>query len=146
MAIEVDSFDSAGESIPASGSIFNITDATVTKVVNETGKDIYSIVGGHIGCSTSGFVLDAEIIRASLDFDDDHDLLFTARLSAGSLNGESFPSGCVSVAGTGSTVTSNVVPDSSVGGAIEEGSSVSFKIGTADLYFTRSTTEYEKEQ
>lgn len=144
VAIEVDSFDSAGESIPASGSIFNITDATVTKVVNETGKDIYSIVGGHIGCSTSGFVLDAEIIRASLDFDDDHDLLFTARLSAGSLNGESFPSGCVSVAGTGSTVTSNVVPDSSVGGAIEEGSSVSFKIGTADLYFTRSTTEYEK--
>lgn len=32
VAIEVDSFDSAGESIPATGSIFNIMDATVTKV------------------------------------------------------------------------------------------------------------------
>lgn len=144
VAIEVDSFDSAGESIPATGSIFNIMDATVTKVTNEAGKDIYSIVGGKIGCSTSGFVLNADIIRASLDFDENHDLLFTARLSAGTLNGETFPSGCVSVAGTGSTVTSNVVPDSSVGGAIEEGSTISFKIGDADLYFTRSTTEYEK--
>lgn len=144
VAIEVDSFDSAGESIPATGSIFNIMDATVSKVTNEAGKDIYSIVGGKIGCSTSGFVLNANIVRASLDFDENHDLLFTARLSAGTLNEESFPSGCVSVAGIGSTVTSNVVPDSSVGGAIEEGSTISFKIGDADLYFTRSTTEYEK--
>lgn len=144
VAIEVDAFDSAGESTKVSGTIFNLTNSIITMSENELGKDIYSVSGGRIECSTSGFVLSANLIRASLDYDTDKNLLFTARLSNGTLNGQSFPSGCVSISGTASSVTSNVKEDNTVGGAISEGINMSFKVGTADLYFTRSTTEYEQ--
>jgi len=144
VAIEVDAFDSAGESTKVSGTIFNLTNSIITMSENELGKDIYSASGGRIECSTSGFVLSANLIRASLDYDTDKNLLFTARLSGGKLNGQSFPSGCVSISGTASSVTSNVKEDTTVGGAISDGTDMSFKVGTADLYFTRSTTEYEQ--
>lgn len=141
---KVDTYDAAGESVKLSGAIFNITNATVTKVANQFGKDIYSVSGGTISCSTSGFVLQANVVRASLDFDSDSQLLFTARLNKGTFNDTEFPSACISLSGAGSAVTSNAVPDSSVHGAIAEGSTLSFKIGNASLYFTRSTTEYEQ--
>lgn len=144
VAIEVDAFDSAGESQKVSSAIFNATRSTISMVENSNGKEIYSISGGRLECSTTGFVLSAEIVRASLDYDTDKNLLFTARLGNGTLNGTSFPSGCVSVSGTGGSVTSDIKADQEVGGAISNGTNLSFKIGDSDLYFTRSTTEYEK--
>ena len=144
VSIEVDAYDSPGESTRISGATFSMSNAVVTMTENELGKDIYSISGGRIECSYSGFRLSANNIRASLDYDTDKGLLFTARLSGGTLNGESFPRGCLSISGTASSVTSNVQADTSVGGAISDGTAVSFRIGSANLYFTRSTTEYEQ--
>lgn len=144
VSIEVDAYDSAGESTRVSGATFSMSNAVVTMTENEMGKDIYSISGGRIECSYSGFRLSANNIRASLDYDTGKGLLFTARLSGGTLNGESFPSGCLSISGTASSVTSNVQADTSVGGAVSDGTAVSFRVGSANLYFTRSTTEYEQ--
>lgn len=141
---EVANFDAAGESITLSSAIFNIGDAKVTMTENFEGKDIYSISGGTIACSTSGFVLSGNIIRASLDYTTDKKILFTARISNGVFNGKEFPSACISIAGDASAVTSNVRPNTSVGGAISEGSTVQFRLNGADTYFTTSTTEYEQ--
>ena len=141
---EVDTYDASGESMKLSGSIFNITDSKVVLAKNTFGKDIYSASGGTLACSASGFNLSASIIRASLDYTSNKEFLFTARMNEGTLNGEEFPSACISIAGTASAVSSNAIPDSSVQGAISEGTSISFRLGSANLYFTRSTTEYEQ--
>lgn len=141
---EVDTYDAAGESLKLSGSTFNITNSSVVLTKNTFGKDIYSASGGTISCSISGFNLSASVIRASLDYTPSKEFLFTARMSAGVLNGESFPSACISIAGSASSVSSDAIPDSSVQGAIAEGARISFRLGSANLYFTRSTTEYEQ--
>lgn len=141
---EVDTYDAVGESRKLSGSTFNITGSNVVLAKNTLGKDIYSASGGTISCSVSGFNLNAALIRASLDYAPNNEFLFTARMNAGTLNGESFPDACISIAGTASSVSSNAVPNASVNGAILEGTTISFRLGSANLYFTRSTTEYEQ--
>lgn len=141
---EVDTFDATDESVRLNGSIFNITRADVIKVENSFEKDIYSISGGMIACASSDFDLDAKIIRASLDYDEEKNFVFTARLSEGTLNDTKFPNACISISGKANAVTSNVEEDEEVGGVISEGTSLSFRLGESNLYFTRSTTEYEQ--
>lgn len=141
---KVATYDTSGESVKVSGAIFNISRSEVIKVKNNFGKDIYSASGGVLECSTNGFVLRANLIRASLDFDSDNNILFTARVNDGTLNDAEFPNACVSISGTVISVSSNVKAESEINGAISSGSTLQFKINTANLYFTRSTTEYEQ--
>lgn len=141
---KVATYDTSGESVKVSGAIFNISRSEVIKVKNDFGKDIYSASGGVLECSTSGFVLQANLIRASLDFDSEKNILFTARVNDGTLNGTEFPNACVSISGTAISVSSNVKAESEVNGTISSGSTLQFKINAANLYFTRSTTEYEQ--
>ena len=141
---KVATYDTSGESVKVSGAIFNISRSEVINVKNDFGKDIYSVSGGVLECSTSGFVLQANLIRASLDFDNEKNILFTARVNDGTLNGTEFPNACVSISGTAISVSSNVKAESEVNGAISSGSTLQFKINAANLYFTRSTTEYEQ--
>ena len=141
---KVATYDTSGESVKVSGAIFNISRSEVIKVKNDFGKDIYSASGGVLECSTNGFVLRANLIRASLDFDSDNNILFTARVNDGTLNDAEFPNACVSISGTAISVSSNVKAEFEVNGAISAGSTLQFKINTANLYFTRSTTEYEQ--
>lgn len=141
---KVATYDTSGESVKVSGAIFNISRSEVIKVKNNFGKDIYSASGGVLECSTNGFVLRANLIRASLDFDSDNNILFTARVNDGTLNDAEFPNACVSISGTAISVSSNVKAESEINGAISSGSTLQFKINTANLYFTRSTTEYEQ--
>ena len=141
---KVATYDTSGESVKVSGAIFNISRSEVIKVKNDFGKDIYSASGGVLECSTNGFVLRANLIRASLDFDSDNNILFTARVNDGTLNDAEFPNACVSISGTAISVSSNVKAEFEVNGAISSGSTLQFKINTANLYFTRSTTEYEQ--
>ena len=141
---KVATYDTSGESVKVSGAIFNISRSEVIKVKNDFGKDIYSVSGGVLECSTSGFVLQANLIRASLDFDNEKNILFTARVNDGTLNGTEVPNACVSISGTAISVSSNVKAESEVNGAISSGSTLQFKINAANLYFTRSTTEYEQ--
>lgn len=141
---EVATYDAPDESAKVSGTIFNIVNAEVIKVKNTFGKDIYSASGGTIECSTDGFVFKANLIRASLDYDSEKNLLFTARVNSGSLNGDEFPNACISVSGTAAVVSSNAKAETEINGALNSGSTLQFKIDTANLYFTRSTTEYEQ--
>lgn len=141
---KVATYDTSGESVKVYGAIFNISRSEVIKVKNNFGKDIYSASGGVLECSTNGFVLRANLIRASLDFDSDNNILFTARVNDGTLNDAEFPNACVSISGTAISVSSNVKAESEINGAISSGSTLQFKINTANLYFTRSTTEYEQ--
>lgn len=141
---KVATYDTSGESVKVSGAIFNISRSEVIKVKNNFGKDIYSASGGVLECSTNGFVLRANLIRASLDFDSDNNILFTARVNDGTLNDAEFPNACVSISGTAISVSSNVKAESEINGAISSGSTLQFKINIANLYFTRSTTEYEQ--
>ena len=140
----VATYDTSSESVKISGAIFNVSRSEVVKVKNDFGKDIYSASGGVLECSTDGFVLQADLIRASLDFDSDKNILFTARVNNGTLNGTEFPNACVSISGMAIVVSSNVKADTEVGGAVSAGSTLQFKINSANLYFTRSTTEYEQ--
>ena len=145
VAIEVDSFDSAGESLSVSNIIFNIENSFITMSKNEFGKEIYSISGGNIKCETSNLNITANIIRASIDYNADVSLLFTARLQNGSIDSSEFTNGCISLSGTANSLSSDLTHNNEIEGDLFfEGSNVTLNISKADLYFTRSTTEYEQ--
>ena len=136
-------YDSENEIFKLNNAVFIIENSSITKAQTAFDKDIYSAVGGSINCSVAGFNLSATLIRASFNYNPNRELLFTAYMNVGTLNGEEFPSACISIVGTASAVTSNATPNSSVHGAISEGTSISFKLGSANLYFTKGTTEYK---
>lgn len=136
-------YDSENEIFKLNNAVFIIENSSITKAQTTFEKDVYSAVGGSINCSVAGFNLSATLIRASFNYNPNRELLFTAYMNVGVLNGEEFPSACISIVGTASAVTSNATPNSSVHGSISEGTSISFKLGSANLYFTKGTTEYK---
>lgn len=121
-----------------------ITDATVTRVQNTTGKDIYSVVGGLLNMTVDGGMISAKVIRAALECKSDGSYVMTAYLNNGSYQEVGYPSGCISLTGAGCTITSDVVADSDIEGSYKEGTSVNLASATSNLYFTVNATEYAK--
>lgn len=121
-----------------------LTGATVTRVQNTSGKEIYSVTGGLLNMTVDGGTISAKVIRAALECKTDGSYVMTAYLNNGSYQEASYPSGCISLTGTGCTITSDVAADPDIEGSYKEGTSVSLTSATSNLYFTVNATEYAK--
>lgn len=121
------------------GKSVDFFDATISRVTNTQGKEIYDIKGGRV---TSDFI-SAEIVSAAFEKSLDGSFVMTAYLGAGVTDDTKFPKGCFSVTGKVGKITHDLKADTDAPDMLV-GSSLSVGITNGYLYFTRNTSEYEK--
>lgn len=126
---EAKNYDSEDVSRSLSGTTTSITSSRVETVPSGVSSAVYRCEGGNIGV---GSVLSAAVISATAEYTSgtDHAVL-TAYLGPGTINGSSFPNGCLTIVTDGGTASSS-------------SNAVTLSGGSGSLYFTRNTTEYEK--
>ena len=124
---------------PLSNATLSVNDAKITWVTNNSKKDIYDIKGGRLSCSfTNG-----EIIRAAFERSTDNSFVMTAYLGSGTTSDRKYPTACLSLTGTVSSVANDFKPDHMTPD-MKIGTSLSLTIKSGYLYFTLNTSEYEK--
>lgn len=133
VAQEVVSYSEPDNGNNISNMEISIDTAIINHVKNAAGKDIFDISGGiWNGCNVH-----AEIIHMALEVASDNSFVMTGYFGGGTINGKSFPKGCLSV--TGSII--NTQSNAPINGS---GNHLSATIQSGYLYFTRNTSEYEK--
>ena len=131
-----DSYSTDGTTVRGLASIFNLVNLNTpiqeTKYTSD--KTFYSIRGGRIQTSHSSLSLDAEIVRGTLEVNSDNTFVLSLYLNDGKLNNSTTFSGAtLSMTGT---LGANVM---------KSDSALQFKTSTANAYFTRNVTEYQKQ-
>lgn len=111
----------------------NIRGAEISSVAYSSTKTFYSIRNGTLRINHSGFDITAEIIRGTFEYNTDKSVVFSCYLNDGSINGESFESGNISVTGS-AQLRSN------------SSSSLQSTLSSANCYFTKNVTDYEQRQ
>jgi len=129
--------EDAGNSV--SNMRIAISDANITFVTNARNKDIYDIKGGKLASS----VINAEIISAAFEKSRDNSFVMTAYLGAGSTSDRNFPTACLSLTGTVSSVVSDLKADAELPD-LKTGTALTVTVKSGYLYFTLNTSEYEK--
>jgi len=129
--------EDVGNSI--SNKTISISGATISKVTNSQGNEVYDIKGGRV---VSDFI-DAEIISAAFERSSGTSFVMTAYLGGGVSGDSSFPKGCYSITGSVKSVSHDLKADASTPSMLT-GSSLKVVVSSGFLYFTRNTSEYEK--
>lgn len=135
VATNSDSYSTDSTTTRGLASIFNLINLSSLQISEYTSdKTFYSIRGGMIETSHSSFALDAEIVRGTLEVNRDNTFVLSLYLNDGELNNSiTFSGATLSITGS---LSANVM--SSV-------STLQFKTSTANVYFTRDVTEYQKQ-
>lgn len=134
VATNTDSYSTDGTTVRGLASIFNLVSLNeIIKTEYTSDKTFYSVRGGMIETSHSSLALDAEIVRGTLEVNSDNTFVLSLYLNDGKLNNSiTFTSATLSMTGTlGASVMSSA-------------SALQFKTSTANAYFTRNVTEYQK--
>ena len=135
VATNTDSYSTDGTMVRDLSSIFNLINLTdLQKTEYSSDKTFYSIRGGMIETSHADFVLSAEIVRGTLEVNSDSTFVLSLYLNSGKLNS--------STTFTGATLS---MTGSLSSGVVTAASSLQFKTLTANVYFTRNVTEYQKQ-
>lgn len=135
VATNTDSYSTDGTTARDLSSIFNLINLTDLKKTEYTSdKTFYSIRGGMIETSHTDLVLDAEIVRGTLEVNSDSTFVLSLYLNSGTLNN--------STTFTGATLSMTGTLSYSV---MTTTSSLQFKTLTANVYFTRDVTDYQKQ-
>lgn len=114
-------------------SIFNLTRCnTVTKTTYAGDITFYTVRGGIIEENSSALKLKADVVSGTLQVNNDKTFVMSLYLSEGSVNGDTFPSGTLSLTGTLST------------GATFTDTSLQFKTSTTTAYMTYEVSEYQR--
>lgn len=134
VATNIDSYSTDGTTVRGLASIFNLVSLNeIRKTEYTSDKTFYSVRGGMIETSHSSFALDAEIVRGTLEVNSDNTFVLSLYLNDGKLNNNTtFTGATLSMTGT---LGANVISSASV---------LQFKTSTANAYFTRDVTEYQK--
>lgn len=134
-ATNTDSYSTDGETVRGLSSIFNLISLNDLQKTDYTSdKTFYSIRGGMIETSHTDFSLDAEIVRGTLEVNNDSTFVFSLYLNSGILNGSTkFSGATLSMTGT---LSSDVMAVTS---------SLQFNTSTSNIYFTRDVSEYQKQ-
>lgn len=134
VATNIDSYSTDGTTVRGLVSIFNLVSLNeIRKTEYTSDKTFYSVRGGMIETSHSSFALDAEIVRGTLEVNSDNTFVLSLYLNDGKLNNNTtFTGATLSMTGT---LGANVISSASV---------LQFKTSTANAYFTRDVTEYQK--
>lgn len=130
-----DSYSTDGTTVRGLASIFNLVSLNEIREAEYTSdKTFYSVRGGMIETSHSSLSLDAEIVRGTLEVNSDNTFVLSLYLNDGKLNNSTTFSGAtLSMTGT---LGANVM---------KSDSALQFKTSTANAYFTRNVTEYQKQ-
>lgn len=113
----------------------SVTGSDMSVIESAGGKTIYSFKGGKVTLGALGGTLGAEIVRSVCDIADGGATVFTAYLASGTTDGTEdglFTSGCISIVGTAGDIQSDK-------------DSFSVVISEGDSYFTKNTTEFDKQ-
>ena len=126
VASETQSYtDGAGNNIV--NKTAKITGGTITQSTSAGGATLYSITGGTASIAD---LITAKVISAIYEKRSENKVVLSMYLGGGSYNGTEFPSGCVSISGTGSISTS--------------GTTATCNITNGYLYFSLNASDYEK--
>lgn len=113
-----------------------ISESEVNTIETTAGKTLYTFKGGALVIGTDGGNnFSAELVRGCCDVSDEGEAVFTAYLAQGTADGTEegiFTSGCISI--SGSATTQQIA-----------GSSFELAISEGDSYFTKNTTEFDKQ-
>lgn len=125
---EVASYENAGNGKNTGAISISFCGCSVTQIEGISGSQIYDIKGGEISIDGD---LEANVISAIVDHQSDGSFVATAYLSSGKIAGNTFPSACVSLTGSGG----NIVSDSDT---------AVLNLTNGYRYFTLDASEYEK--
>lgn len=133
VANSVNSYSTDSDVVRDFSAIFNLTNLTTLEKANYT-SDItfYTVRGGSIAENSTALQLNAEIVNGTLQVNSDNTFVMSLYLNAGSINGDSFPSGTLSLTGT---LRSNVVTTSNT---------LQFATSTTTAYMTYEVSEYQR--
>ena len=122
-----------------------LTGAKISGAKLQSGRLVYSAIGGNLEVATGDIKVSAKVVRSTLEQKGDGKLIYSAYLNKGSYNDVSFESAGITVAGTSITVSTDVKQDEEVGGEhYVEGTYFTANCGESSFFFTRNCSEYEK--
>lgn len=122
-----------------------LTGAKISGTKLQSGRLVYSAIGGNLEVATGDIKVSAKVVRSTLEQKGDGKLIYSAYLNKGSYNDVSFESAGITVAGTSITVSTDVKQDEEVGGEhYVEGTYFTANCGESSFFFTRNCSEYEK--
>lgn len=133
VATELDSYTTDANITRGFSGQFNISNCSRVDKANYT-SDItfYSFHSGRIVENNSSLKLDAEVVSGTLQVNKDNSFVMSAYLSRGNVNGNSFPSGTLSL--TGNLYTGVSYGDTSL----------SFQTSSTTAYMTYEVSEYQR--
>ena len=129
---EVDSYSDSDISNAISNVKVSFANTKFTKVVTDNGKVMYTVDGGTLTIASDAVTLSAKVVSACFERNDDETMVLSTFLNKGTIGEASFPSGCISITGKASPISTSV------------NTGISFTISNGNMYFTRNTTDYEK--
>lgn len=129
---EVSSYSDSDISNKLSNTKISFANCEMTKVTTDSGKRIHNIADGKLTLTSSGATLTANVVSACFETNEDETIVLTAFLNKGSIGDATFPSGCISLIGTGAYATTS------------GSTAATITISNCTLYFTRNTTDYER--
>lgn len=122
-----------------------LTGAKISGAKLQSGRLVYSAIGGNLEVATGDIKVSAKVVRSTLEQKGDGKFIYSAYLNKGSYNDVSFESAGITVAGTSITVSTDVKQDEEVGGEhYVEGTYFTANCGESSFFFTRNCSEYEK--
>ena len=126
VASEVQSYtDGAGNSIK--NKTVRVTGTTAETSTSAAGSTLYSLTGGSINVAG---IITGTVISSIFEKRTNGKVVLSIYISNGSYNGTSFPSGCVSISGTGSVSQS--------------GTTVTCSVTDGYMFFSLNASDYEK--
>lgn len=129
---EVDSYSDSDISNAISNVKVSFANTKFTKVVTDNGKVMYTVDGGTLTIASDAVTLSAKVVSACFERNDDETMVLSTFLNKGTIGEASFPSGCISITGKASPISTS------------GNTGISFTISNGNMYFTRNTTDYEK--
>lgn len=133
VASEVDSYSSESSVTRGLSSVFNIANCTSIRMATYT-SDItfYTIRGGSISVNDSQLKLNADVVSGTLQVNRDNTFIMSLYLNQGSINGNTFPSGTLSLTGR---LYTNVSYDDT---------SIRISTSATTVYMTYEISEYQR--
>ena len=132
-----------GSTVPSAS--ISLTGAKISGATLQSGRIVYSAIGGSVTVKTGDITVSAKAVRSTLEQKGDGKFIYSAYLNKGTYGDIAFESAGVTVAGTSISVQTDVKRDPNVGGdKYVEGTYFTANCGESSFFFTRNCSEYEK--
>lgn len=122
-----------------------LTGAKISGATMQSGRIVYSAIGGSVTVKTGDITVSAKVVRSTLEQKGDGKFIYSAYLNKGTYGDIAFESAGVTVVGTSISLQTDVKRDPNVGGdKYVEGTYFTANCGESSFFFTRNCSEYEK--